>query len=325
MSTADVEALRATITEEIARQMGALAAPRELGADLTWSALWERYAKTMASRHWWPKMASVIKPALAFFGPLRVLDTKRSDWTTYRDEVALKRTTKQHGPPAPSTLNVELRRLRAAVNWAIQNDILSRNPLQGVKPLKSSRRDTVVSDENLRAVLTALPTWMQSMVLVAMDSGMRVTEIRLLRWDEIDWERSCVHLAANRTKTHKARSPRLSARAVEHLRSLPKTSPYVFANKVGKPYSYTNVWNFWRTAADAAGLKAAAGDNRVRFHDLRRSAITRMIKLGVPLFVAMKAAGHTSAAMTWHYTTVGDEELDDAKRKIDASVGESRP
>jgi hypothetical protein len=45
-----------------------------------------------------------------------------------------------------------------------------------------------------------------------------------------------------------------------------------------------------------------------------------MVRIGVPLLVAMRAAGHSSASETWRYTTVDDAQLDDMKRRIDESV-----
>lgn len=300
------------------------AAPAEPCDDLTWAKLWALYSPSIAANSWFHRVESVMKTALEYFGPKRVLDTKRSDWRHYVDQVALKRVTLRGGPPSPTTVNIELVRLRAACNWAINEELIDRNPLQGVKPMKgSNRRDTIISDDQIEVLLKHCCPWMRAMVIVAVDSGMRRDEIRLLRWEEIDFERCLVNLGWQRTKAKKARSPRLSERALAAVRGLIRVAgnPYVFVNPdTGRPWSTTMVNNIWVAAVKAAGLKPAAGDGSVHFHDLRRTAVTRMVKLGVPLLVSMRAVGHSSASEQWRYLTVDDGQLDDMRRKIDESV-----
>lgn len=329
MST-DTENLRALVANEIRGQLASFTAvaPQELGHDLTWSELYRRYALTMDTRRWWRGIVSMLKPTLAHFGPKLVIATKRSDWGFYRDHVAAKRRTIIHGgAPSAATLNLEMRRLKAMCNWGVMEELITRNPLQGVKPRPTGHRDTVVSDigidDLLRHCKGRRALMMRAMILIAVDSGMRAEEIRALRWEEIDFDRSLINLSWDRTKTRKARSPRLSERAIEAIRLLPvvEGSPYVFARRSTLlPFTSARVHQLWREISANAGLKAAAGDTRVHFHDLRRSAITRMVKIGIPLIVAMRAAGHSSASETWRYTSVSDDQLDDMKRRIDESV-----
>jgi hypothetical protein len=53
-------------------------------------------------------------------------------------------------------------------------------------------------------------------------------------------------------------------------------------------------------------VRKAAGVPWLRIHDLRHTAITRLAEAGTPIAVIMSMAGHLSARMTAHYTSVSD-------------------
>lgn len=64
----------------------------------------------------------------------------------------------------------------------------------------------------------------------------------------------------------------------------------------------------------AATCKAAGIEN-LRFHDLRHTAITRMIEAGMQPAEVMRVSGHTTPAMLWRYLNANS---DTARRAADA-------
>src|SRR5215510_1715003 len=63
--------------------------------------------------------------------------------------------------------------------------------------------------------------------------------------------------------------------------------------------------------------RKAAGFGKLRFYSLRRTCITLMAELGVPLPVTRDAVGHMSDSVTRHYTHIQDRVAQAAVEKLD--------
>jgi len=80
----------------------------------------------------------------------------------------------------------------------------------------------------------------------------------------------------------------------------------IIANQnIGKIFSYqhtSTVSNYYREITRAAGVQS-------RFHDLRHTAATRMLTVGIPLEVVQKILGHKEIRTTQIYSQVVQERL----------------
>ena len=56
-------------------------------------------------------------------------------------------------------------------------------------------------------------------------------------------------------------------------------------------------------------------------HDLRRSAVKRMIRRGVPQTTAMKISGHRTESVFRRYAIVAEEDLRDAAARLEEKPG----
>ena len=129
---------------------------------------------------------------------------------------------------------------------------------------------------------------------MAINSGLRVSEILKLKPEHVDFHRDVLYIKA--TKTDEDREVPLNdvtrqlltdlvGRAQEH------NNEYVFTNPPTKS-RYTTVKTAWRTACRRAGL------TDLRFHDLRHTFGTRAADAGVPLNAIRDVMGHKITAMT---------------------------
>jgi integrase len=156
---------------------------------------------------------------------------------------------------------------------------------------------------------------------MAFDTGMRKSEVLNLRWSQVDLRAGAVRLGAEDTKTNRARTIYLTARALEVLKRLPRQlrTEYVFANpETGKP------WTDLKRCFDAA--REAIGRPDLWFHDLRRSFVTNARRRGVPESVVMKMSGHRTRSVFDRYNVIEDEDVRAAVRTIEAgqkAVGKS--
>lgn len=138
---------------------------------------------------------------------------------------------------------------------------------------------------------------LKAIILLAVDSGMRRGEILKLRWSDIDFEHGKVNIVGSHTKTERERDAPLSFRAKLALINVRELYPVD-----ERPFPLTDTKTGWRTALNFAGI------TDLRFHDLRRTAITRWQQMGLPLAFAGKLAGHATSKTTQKHYTAADAE-----------------
>jgi integrase len=152
-----------------------------------------------------------------------------------------------------------------------------------------------------------------------------MSEIRLLRWDQVDFDQGVVQLRIRATKNNEPRTfplaalPQLGAlleRQREHTdeweQRLGTTVPFVFHRK-GKPIS--DFRHAWRTACRRAGVLGNDGRPKVP-HDFRRTAVRNLVRAGVPENTAMKLTGHKTREVFDRYDIVSGADLVNAVGKL---------
>jgi integrase len=71
-----------------------------------------------------------------------------------------------------------------------------------------------------------------------------------------------------------------------------KENDFIFTSRRGKPVSHGSLYGVFINLTEEAGLP------RIRFHDLRHTAATLMLQLGVHPKVVQERLGHSSISMT---------------------------
>ena len=146
-------------------------------------------------------------------------------------------------------------------------------------------------------------------VTLALNTGMRYSEIRLLRWGQIDFVRRRLVVGKSKTATGTGRAIPLNDRATAVLTFWASHFPqrtrqhFVFpAERYGaggsdftprvydtNPSRPITSWKeAWETARAKAGVVC-------RFHDLRHTTITRLLEGGAPLAVVASIMGWSTA------------------------------
>jgi integrase len=171
---------------------------------------------------------------------------------------------------------------------------VARNPMELVKIKGSTKRQkqiTIITPDQFRSLVSALPEPYSMMVLVSGALGLRVSETLGLKWNDFNFEDHT--LAINQVFTHGAVQlvPKTDAsgneipvhpklcKLLEDLRDQqPQDSSWVFANpKTGSPYSDSTILTrYLKPAATASGVSASIG-----WHTLRHSYKSWMAGAGV--------------------------------------------
>jgi integrase len=184
-------------------------------------------------------------------------------------------------------------------------------------------------------LFAALRPDLQDFARFALVSGWRLREVRMLRWSDLQLGQ---RQARVRIKGGEILSRVLSHDMLTLIANQPKVGPFVFtyvcqkgrkefidsrrrrhpARLAGERYSFTQ--GGWRKPW-AAALKASAIDE-LRFHDLRHTAGTRILRQTSNLVITKDALAHKSIKTTLRYAHASD---DDVRRGLDAATSRTIP
>lgn len=223
---------------------------------------------------------------VSFFGGKCLHEISSLDIEKYRVE-RLRSVT-------PATINRELACLKHMFNKAKEWGKTTLNPAAKVKLLREeNRRVRYLEKEEIGSLLNACSDHLKPIVITALNTGMRKSEILGLKWPDVDLRQRIVYIYE--TKSGKSRKVDINDWLAETLirqRKHPE-SPYVFCNKNGVPYS--NIRKSFESAKRRAGIKD------FRFHDLRHTFASHLVMAGVGLKTVQELLGHQTYQMTLRY------------------------
>lgn len=152
-----------------------------------------------------------------------------------------------------------------------------------------------------------------TLVLAALDTGFRASELEAVRWADVSFERNEISVASGYTKNGDPRRNPMTTRLREMFTLLKGNEKVDPQAPVFGPYRYHKA--FW-TARDAAKL-----GKDVVFHTLRHTFISRLVRAGVDLRTVQELAGHREIKMTMRYAHLAP----DAEAAGDWPFGEPSP
>jgi integrase len=220
---------------------------------------------------------------------------------------------------SPATVNRELALLKHMCTKAVEWGYLKSNPLKSVKFLKEPPgRLRYLTPAEMDALLVVCPLHLRPIVVTALHTGMRKSEILGLRWQDLDFTAKTI--TVRRTKNNDPKVIPMNQTLAAELPRLPRhvQSVYVFCNPQGKPYD--EVKRSFHTACRRAGLQD------VRFHDLRHTFASYLVMNNVNLKTVQHLLGHKDIRMTLRYAHLSREHLQAAVGTLDRSfeVGTKR-
>jgi integrase len=182
-------------------------------------------------------------------------------------------------------------------------------------------RQGVVTYEQYRKLLEALPDHLKPLLAIGYYLGMRSGEIRGLRWDQVDLDAGLIRLEAAQTKAKFAREAPIYDRELRGILDMAYDRrdpgcPYVVQYMGHRITSC--VWPSWKRARELAGVPDAL------IHDLRRTAATNMRRARISEATVMKIVGWKSYAMFLRYNIVGSEDIQEAGRTMEVWMDRER-
>jgi integrase len=211
--------------------------------------------------------------------------------------------------------------LKSAIEYAVRQRLVSHNVLADVdRPRREATRINVWSASELATFLTAAESdRLSPLFRLASHTGARRSELLALRWSHVDLAAATISIASRRTRvgytmvdragTKTAAGARvvdLDADTVEALKLWRKAQEaervawgpayvetgYVFTDESGQPLHADHVANRFDRLVRQAIVPT------IRFHDMRHTHATLLLKAGVPVHVVAQRLGHSSPALT---------------------------
>jgi integrase len=240
--------------------------------------------------------------------------------STFSDEDVAKFKARLLGELAPKTANNVLSAMRTALDKAADWKLIDRSAVPSFEWAKVEEQgfDFFTFAEAEQIVL-AMPIddqpW-SAMIQFALNTGLRLGELRSLRRADIDRDQRLVRVQRSvwkaieaGTKNNRIRTVPLNASAIFALDQIEKRkgSELVFAGDKGKPLTKEQCkWPLWR-ACDRAGV-----GRRVGWHVLRHTFASHLAMRAVPIVTIQKLLGHATIQMTMRYAHLAPEYLRDA-------------
>jgi integrase len=195
---------------------------------------------------------------------------------------------------APSAANKLLKVSKTFFGWCVGRAILDASPAQGLSaPGKERARDRLLTDAELTAIIVAgrqmNGPYGPIVELLAL-TGQRREEVARITWEELDLAKKIWTIPASRTKNAKPHMVHLSKQSLAVLMGVPKVGAFVFSRSGKTPFQ-----SFSQSKRE---LDKRAGVHDWRLHDLRRTCVSGMARLGVPPHVADKILNHQAGVIS---------------------------
>lgn len=214
---------------------------------------------------------------------------------------------------------------------------ISENPSEDAErvSVKRSGEFTVLTAVEIEAVCRAAPSPLEATVFgVAAYTGLRLGELRGLRWGDVDFEKALIHVRHNliqgtvtRPKSQRVRSVPLIEQAAHPLEALSRRERFtepddiVFATALGQPLSGDHLRGAFYASLEAAGLgHLREKEDPIVFHDLRHTFGTLAVQV-FPLSDVKAMMGHERIETTMIY--VHHVPQHDAAERLAAAIRRS--
>jgi integrase len=202
-----------------------------------------------------------------------------------------------------------------AARWKVPG--VPRNPTSGIELGQEAHRNRFLTRAEAQRLVDAITVdenrTAANAILLLMLTGARRNEVTQAKWEHVLWNER--KLLVPLSKSGKPRWIALSTSAMSLLDSIPKLGgcDHIFPSPItGRPCP--SLWFPWRR------IRARAGLQDVRLHDLRHSFASFLVNEGVSLYVVQALLGHANARTTQRYAHLASDTLTDATEIVDGIV-----
>jgi integrase len=300
--------LRTIITETMTKLGKGMTTPTAR----SWFDAWISARKGTAKPTTLAKYRGAVTSFLTFLGPRA---DSRLETITQPDIVAFRDALMAQGKTAATCNQVVLRIIGGGFSLAFRQGVIRHNPLAGMRPLRdpTRKRKRAFTIDEVRKLLAVVKEDWRGAVLCGYSSGMRLSDVTGLRWNDIDLERGLISF--EQVKTGAATVVGLHEDFREWLLQQPQApGAYIFPQLAEKPtagrYGLSNQFSEIMSAAgiesELIREKSGKGHNvrALSFHSFRHGAASAIFKAKVVEESVKRITGHGQGQSHKHYLHV---------------------
>lgn len=262
----------------------------------------EKYFPWLESRN--PKTAEKTKKAFqsAFS---KFMDFQLSAITAW--EVEKWRNKRLADGIKPATTNRQINLIKGCLSRAVEWEVIDSHDLQKVKAqaVDNAKVRYLSKDEEsrLRESLAKFDIkHLTTIVILAINTGMRKGEILSLNWNDINLENKVLTVDFQNAKSGNTRHIPLNTQAFNALSDWQKLS-----GNIGYVFKDSNQQRILDFRYDWADLLEDASITDFRFHDLRHHFASKLVMASVDLNTVRELLGHSDLKMTLRYAHLAPE------------------
>lgn len=221
-----------------------------------------------------------------------------------RDYIRLLSVFNQLGH-SQNTRSIYTRTLHSLWNYFIKIKLTEENIIEIIPPRVSVIRS--IEPGVIQKILGALEKnkLHHAFVYFLVNTGVRVSTLVELKWEDIDWKRKLIIL-----RNVKVMGTPFTIPLVPKFRDLLKQ---IGVKKSGKVFPYKDIWStkFFNKAQKKLKLKTTYG-----IHRLKHTFISESIKQGVPIEILSELTNTSLRTLKRHYANISKEHLSRELQRI---------
>jgi site-specific recombinase XerD len=215
---------------------------------------------------------------------------------------------------------LQLRHLKASLNFAIERGYIQKNPFKGIKLRIPEKTPVFINVEELKLILVQENNpILRNIYQFAFYTGMRISEILNLTWGSVAQRSNVIKITNSEYFTTKSKRERIvpisnivSGILLEMgLGYNNNPNDYIFT-KDGEKFKTNYVSKQFKKCVRGAGL-----DESMHFHTLRHSFASHLVQKGASLFTVKELLGHKDFKTTQIYSHSSNQNLKDAISLLD--------
>jgi integrase len=211
---------------------------------------------------------------------------------------------------APKSVNNVLMTLSKMLRCAEEWGVIAHAPKVRFLKTPPARYDFLEPFESARLLAAAAGRESRTMILLALRTGMRISELVALTWENIDLPRRTVHVrqalvlgVLGTPKNNRERQVPLADDALAAMHAIGPSNGWVFKRADGRVVDDSVARRMLYKTCDRAGIR------RIGWHVLRHTFASQLMGLNAPPRNVQEMLGHASLEMTMKYSHVSAHAL----------------
>lgn len=291
--------------------------------EVTCADLWDTYLADCETR----QIKRVDRARLAWSHLEPVFGSKAARSVRPRDIAEYVASRRAAGMSA-GTCNREVAILKAALRLAARLEMIEHCPVFPKKLREAKPRQGFIEQEQYTKLAAASnELWLRTFLALGFNFGCRKSEMLGLRVKDVDLLNGWLNISDS--KNGDARpiklTPETKTLLAECVRNKQPHDPVLSrqdGSAVAQPrkdwYSLCARCGLGRLTETGTGRKKRQRYEGLQMHDLRRSGVRRMIRLGVHEKTAMAISGHKTPSVFYRYNIINERDLEKAAQLLNA-------